>query len=151
MREFQALVRGRMTVMEHSYKFIKLSDFAEELEAMEKMKNDRFIEELRPDTRKDVNMHEPRQIKKALKKAFVSEQASVVLNENDQPKSPGNRKGNFKSQAPPKRQRTEARVVCDFCGKGSECGRKLGTCFGCGCEGNKYRDCLNKHKVNQEQ
>ena len=151
MREFQALVQGCMTVMEHSYKFIELSNFVEELEAMEKMKNDRFIEGQRPDIRKDVHMHEPRHIKKALKKASVSEQASLVLNENDQPKSSGNRKGNFKSQAPPKRQKTEARVVCDFCGKGSECGRKLGTCFGYGCEGNKYRDCPNKHKVNQEQ
>ena len=56
--------------------------------------------------------------RKALKKAFVSEQASVGLTENDQPKPSGNRKGNFKSQADPKRQKTEARVVCDFCGKG---------------------------------
>lgn len=125
MREFQAPVQGRMTVKEHSYKFIELSNFAEELEAMEKMKNDRYIEGLRPDIRKDVHMHEPRQIKKALKKAFVSEHASMVLNENDQLKSSGNRKGNFKSQAPPKRQKTEARVVCNFCGTGSECGRKL--------------------------
>lgn len=97
---------------------------------MEKMKKDRFIEGLRPNLRKDVRFHAPKTYRKALKKAFVSEQASVGLNENDQPKPSGNKKGNFKSQAHPKRQKTKARVVCDFRGKGHDVGefrKKLGT------------------------
>lgn len=96
-------------------------------------------------------MHEPMTYRKALKKAFLSEQDSVRLNVNDQYKSPGNRKGNFNSQAHPKGQRIEPQVVCDFCGKchdESECRRKLGTCLGCG-EGHKYKDFPNKCKRNK--
>lgn len=77
--------------------------------ATEKMKKDRFIEGLRPNIRKDVHLHAPKTYRKALKKAFVSEQASVGLNENDQRKRSENRKGNFKSQAHPKRQKTRGK------------------------------------------
>ena len=104
--------------------------------ATEKMKKDTFIEGLWPDIRKDVHLHAPKTYKKALKKAFISEQASVGLNENDQAKSSRNIKGRFKSQAPLKRRGQEI-SECDFCGKNhdvSESRKKLSTCYRCGQE-----------------
>lgn len=118
--EFQTLVKGHVTVMEYSNKFTKLSNFADELVAMEKMKKDKFVEGLRPDIKKDEHLHALQTYNKALKKAFVFEQASRGLNVNDQPQPSGNKKGDSKSQAPPKRQKIEARAMCDFYRKGHD-------------------------------
>lgn len=117
MREFISLVQRGMTELEYSNKSTELSNFAEALVATEELKENRFIKGLQTDIRKDVHMHEPIKYAKDLNKAFVIEESNGVLYGNTQPKPSWNKQSNSLAQEPPKRQRTEDSMECDFCGR----------------------------------